>query len=77
MIQQKFHLTPTSAIFVRSASKFQSFDFLYTFLKLRNIKMIILCGHQDIANTTLIPLQLWHTSFKHKRRKRQTMQLPK
>ena len=29
------------AIFVRSVSKFDSFDFLSTFLKLRNIKLII------------------------------------
>ena len=31
----------TSATFVRSAWKFQRFDFLFTFLKLKNIKMFI------------------------------------
>ena len=37
-LRQKFHFAVTSEIFVRSASKFHSFDFLFTFLKQKKYK---------------------------------------
>ena len=54
-LRQKFNLALTSAIFVRSTWKFQRFDFLFTFLKQKNIKMIILFGHQNMANSNFAP----------------------
>ena len=42
---------------MRSALKFDSVEFLGTFLKPRNIKLIILFEHQAIAKTIFIHLQ--------------------
>ena len=56
------HSAVTSAIFLRSASKFRSFDFLLTILKQKNIKMIFLFGHQNMAKGTFIRLQLRQSS---------------
>ena len=63
-LRQKLHAAITSAIFVRSALKFDSFDIFSTFL--RNIKLIISFEHQAMAKRNLIRQQLrkssrrWH-----------------